>query len=76
MHGLSAIAPKDSDTALIVSWDGPPVVHSELLDIYYVMVTNYSLALVANLTVSRDTTSTTVTGLGEERYSIHIAGNF
>ena len=67
MDDLSAIAPIDSDTELIISWS-PPEGHSDPnINRYYVMVTNYSLDLVATKTVPANTTSINITGLGEHQ---------
>lgn len=62
--GLSAVPPDGSVTTLTVTWSAPAQ-PSATVSQYFVIVTNYSLALVANKTVSGVTTSTSVTGLGK-----------
>ena len=61
---LLAMPPDGSDTILNVSWKPPPESNG-VITLHYVIVTNYSLDSVATLTLHGDTTSTTVTGLGE-----------
>ena len=71
VSGLSAVAPQDSDTALIVSWNPTAEV-----DVYRVIVTNYSLALVTDLAIPGDTISITVTDLGEhQKASVYLHVN-
>lgn len=62
--GLSAVPPDGSITTLTVTWSAPAQ-PSGTVSQYFVIVTNYSLALVTNKTVSGITTSTNVTGLGK-----------
>ena len=61
---LLALPLEDSDTILNVSWKLPPESNG-VITLHYVIITNYSLDSVANLTLRGDTTSITVTGLGE-----------
>ena len=69
---LSATAPiVGSDTELTVSWSPPEEGHGSdaaaSISQYYVMVTNYSLDFVTAMTVPANTTSTTISGLGEHK---------
>ena len=66
---LSAVAPDGSVTTLTVTWSAPAQ-PSGAVSLYYVIVTNYSLALVTSKNVSGDTTSTNVTGLGKKSFGI------
>ena len=76
MDDLSAIAPKDSDTKLIVSWSLPGSLHRDVnINQYYVMVTNYSLEFVATKTIPANKTSANITGLGSIKSSIKISIN-
>ena len=61
---LLAMPLEGSNTILNVSWNPPPESNG-VITLHYVIVTNYSLDSVANLTLHGDTTSITVTGLGE-----------
>ena len=61
---LSAIAPEESSTTLIVSWR-IPANFSGVVSQYYVIVTNYSNTSVADRSVPGDVTSTMVTDLGK-----------
>lgn len=64
VEDLHAIPPEGSDTTLNVSWK-PSAESSGVIALHYVIITNYSLASVVNLTLLGDTYSTTITGLGE-----------
>jgi hypothetical protein len=64
VNNLSAIAGKDSDSELVISWSVPEGHSEAYISQYYVRVTNYSLDLVATKTVPANTTSITITGLG------------
>ncbi len=65
MNNLSAIAGKDSDSELVISWSAPEGYSEAHISQYYVRVTNYSLDLVAAKTVPANTTSINITGLGQ-----------
>ena len=59
---LSAVASEGSDTMLEISWSPP----DSWVSHYYVAVTNYSRAAVANATILGNMTTITVRGLGEQ----------
>lgn len=66
VNDLSASPPEGSDSILIITWLPPDEPNWPLEVLYYnVVVTNYSMAPVANMTVPVDQTSAVVMDLGQ-----------